>query len=52
MKKTIKDFLLKKRFFKKGVKVLKNKKGFSLMEVLIALGLLLQLYQVLRPRNL
>ena len=40
MKKTIKDFLLKKRFFKKGVKVLKNKKGFSLMEVLIAVAII------------
>lgn len=40
MKQTIKDFLLRKRFFKKGIKVLKNKKGFSLMEVLIAVAII------------
>ena len=40
MKKVIKDFLLRKRFFKKGVKVLKNKKGFSLIEIMVGLGLL------------
>ena len=40
MKKIIKDFLLRKRFFKKGVKVLKNKKGFSLLEVLIAVAII------------
>ncbi len=39
MKKTIKDFLLKKRFFKEGVKVLRNKKGFSLIEVLVAVAI-------------
>ena len=35
MKKTIKDFLFKRRF-----KVLKNKKGFSLLEVLVAVGII------------
>lgn len=40
MKQKIKDFLLRKRFFKRGVKVLKNKKGFSLLEVLIAVGII------------
>ena len=35
MKKTIKDFLFKRRF-----KPLKNKKGFSLVEVLVAVGLI------------
>ena len=40
MKKTIKDFLLRKGFLKKGVKVLKNKKGLSLIEIMVVLGLL------------
>lgn len=40
MKQTIKLFLFKKRFFKEGLKVLKNKKGFSLIEIMVALGLL------------
>ena len=40
MKKTIKNFLLKKRFFKKGVKVLKNKKGFSLIELLVVITII------------
>ena len=35
MKKTIKDFLFKRRF-----KLLKNKKGFSLIEVLVAVGII------------
>ena len=35
MKKTIKDFLFKRRF-----KLLKNKKGFSLLEVLVAVGII------------
>lgn len=35
MKQKIKDFLFKRRF-----KVLKNKKGFSLMEVLVAVGII------------
>ena len=35
MKKRIKDFFLKRR-----LKVLKNKKGFSLIEVLVAVGLI------------
>lgn len=40
MKQIIKNFLFKKRFFKKGIKVLKNKKGFSLMEILVAVALI------------
>lgn len=40
MKQKIKDFLLRKRFLKKGVKVLKNKKGFSLLEVLIGVAII------------
>ena len=40
MKQRVVDFLLKKIFFKKGVKFLKNKKGFSLVEIMVALGLL------------
>ena len=35
MKQKIKDFLFKRRF-----KVLKNKKGFSLLEVLVAVGII------------
>ena len=38
MKKIITDYLLK-RFFK-NVKILKNKKGFSLIEIMVGLGLL------------
>ena len=38
MKKTITNFLLN-RFFK-NVKILKNKKGFSLIEIMVGLGLL------------
>ena len=40
MKQKIKAFLLKKRFFKQGLKALKNKKGFSLLEVLVAVGII------------
>ena len=40
MKQKIKDILLKKIFFKKGIKVFKNKKGFSLLEVLVAVGII------------
>ena len=35
MKNTIKNFLLKKR-----IKILKSKKGFSLLEVLVAVGII------------
>ena len=38
--KKITAFLLKKIFFKKGIKVLKNKKGFSLLEVLIGVTII------------
>ena len=38
--KKITAFLLKKIIFKKGVKILKNKKGFSLIEIMVGLGLL------------
>ena len=40
MKQKIKDFLIRKRFFKKSIKVLKNKKGFSLLEVLIGVAII------------
>ena len=40
MKQKIKDFFFKKIFFRKGVKVLKNKKGFSLLEVLVAVAII------------
>ena len=38
--KKITDFLLKKRFFKSGIKVLKNKKGFSLIELLVVITII------------
>ncbi len=45
MKKTIKDFLFKRRF-----KVLKNKKGFSLLEVLIAVGIIAIISSIAIPQ--
>ena len=38
--KQIITFLLRKRFFKDGLKILKKKKGFSLLEVLIAVAII------------
>ena len=49
MKQRVKDFFLKKIFFKKGVKILRNKKGFSLMEVLIAVGIMSLIAGVATP---
>ena len=40
MKQKIKDFLFKKIFFKEGLKILKKKKGFSLLEVLVAVSII------------
>lgn len=40
MKTIITNFLLKKRFFKEGIKLLKNKKGFSLLEILVAVAII------------